>query len=56
MPEGSRVDDPPAMTVREVASDLNVDDKTVYRQPVVKVEHYQVSEAEIRRAHSQEVR
>lgn len=31
MPEGSHVDDPPAMTVREVAGYLNVDEKTVYR-------------------------
>jgi transposase len=31
MPEGFHVDDPPAMTVREVAGYLNVDEKTVYR-------------------------
>jgi excisionase family DNA binding protein len=31
MPEGSHVDDSPAMTVREVAGYLNVDEKTVYR-------------------------
>jgi excisionase family DNA binding protein len=31
MPEGSHLDDPPAMTVREVASYLIVDEKTVYR-------------------------
>jgi excisionase family DNA binding protein len=31
MLEGSHVDDPLAMTVREVAVFLNVDEKTVYR-------------------------
>jgi excisionase family DNA binding protein len=31
MPEDSRVDDLPAMTVREVASYLSVDEKTIYR-------------------------
>jgi hypothetical protein len=31
MPEDSRVDDLPAMTMREVASCLSVDEKTNYR-------------------------
>lgn len=31
MPEGPNVEGPPAITVREVASYLNVDEKTVYR-------------------------
>jgi len=31
MPEGSHVDGSPAMTGREVAGYLNVDEKTVYR-------------------------